>query len=159
MSKDPALAYRESAVRGASPVGLIVILYEEILRSIRKAQRALASNRIEDRSKALSHAIQVVGHLQTVIDFEKGGALAQELFTFYTLVRAKLVEMNVNPRDRAMEDLAIEFAKMKAAWQRVEQDIAIQTPGPGSVSNSSPALAASEGGLNPGPRPRPMVRA
>jgi flagellar protein FliS len=157
MTPNPARAYRESAVRGASPVGLIVILYEEILRSIRKAQRALAANKIEDRSKALSHAIQVVGHLQTVLDFEKGGALAQELFAFYTLARAKFVEINVNPRDRAMEDLAVEFGRMKTAWERVEHDIAEQTSESASTSNVRAGFPASDGS-SPDSRSLPLVR-
>ena len=48
--KDPARAYRESAVRGASPVGLIVMLYEEVLRTLRRAQRAIQQNDIEART-------------------------------------------------------------------------------------------------------------
>jgi flagellar protein FliS len=153
MNQDPARAYRESAVRGASPVGLIVVLYEEIIRSIRKAQRALALGKIEDRSNALGHAIQVVGHLQTVLDFEKGGALARELATFYTLARAKLLELNVRPQERLIEDLAAEFATMKAAWQRVEIDLA--TEDGISIPNSErQAIAASSGlGLNESSQP------
>jgi len=143
MIKDPARAYRESAVRGASPVGLIVILYEEIIRSIRRAQRALGAGKIEDRSNALTHAIEVVGHLQGVINFEKGGTLAQELVTFYSLARAKLLEANVKPQDKLLEDLAVEFAKMKEAWQRVERDLSTQGAEGGSRTEV-PALVASE---------------
>ena len=158
MTKDPARAYRESAVRGASPVGLIVILYEEIIRSIRKAQRALALDKVEDRSNALTHAIQVVGHLQTVLDFEKGGALAQELSTFYTLARNKLLELNAKPQDRLFEDIAVEFTKMKAAWQRVERDLvpeiatsSLNVDEPAAVSVSGPNAKVDS-------HPLPMAR-
>src|ERR1700722_16130055 len=142
MIKDPARAYREAAVRGASPVGLIVILYEEIIRSIRRAQRAFIQEKIEDRSNALTHALEVVGHLQTVLDFEKGETLARELSTFYTLTRAKLIELNVDPHDDKMEDLAQEFATMKAAWQRVERDLAQRNAGTISEAEE-PALVSA----------------
>lgn len=132
MIKDPARAYRESAVRGASPVGLIVILYEEIIRSIRRAQRAVTAGKIEERSNALTHALEVIGHLQGVIKFDQGGTLAQELVTFYTLTRAKLLEANVKPQDKLLEDLAGEFAKMKEAWQRVDSDLSAQRTESGS---------------------------
>ncbi len=123
MIKDPARAYRESAVRGASPVGLIVILYEEIIRSIRRAQRAHAAGRIEERVHSMTHALRVVGHLQGVLDFEKGGPLAHELFAFYNLARNKLVEANAQADPALMHSLATEFENMKQAWQRVDREV------------------------------------
>ncbi len=80
--KDLARFYRESAVRSASPVGLIVILYEETIRSLRKAQTALKQKNIEQRTLELTHAIKVIGHLQSVLDFERGGAVARNLWNF-----------------------------------------------------------------------------
>jgi len=50
---DPARMYSESAVRGASPLGLIVILYDELIRNIRKAQRAFEAGNVEQRSNSL----------------------------------------------------------------------------------------------------------
>jgi flagellar protein FliS len=158
MTKDPARAYREAAVRGASPVGLIVILYEEIIRSIRKAQRALAVAKIEDRSNALTHALAVVGHLQTVLDFEKGGALARELSTFYTLARTKLVELNVDPQDSKMEDLAQEFATMKTAWQSVERDLAQENAGTIPEAEEPALVSAQRVSRGAGASFRPAVR-
>jgi flagellar secretion chaperone FliS len=126
MTGDPARAYRESAVRGASPVGLIVILYEEIIRSIRRAQRAHAGGCIEERTNSMTHAIRVVGHLQGVLDFEKGGPLARELFAFYGLARTKLLEASAYADAELMHSLATEFENMKQAWQRVEHEMAPQ---------------------------------
>ncbi len=126
MTGDPARAYRESAVRGASPVGLIVILYEEIIRSIRRAQRAHAAGRLEERTHSLTHAIRVVGHLQGVLDFDQGGPLAHELFDFYGLVRNKLLEASAQADPELMHSLATEFENMKQAWQRVERETAPQ---------------------------------
>jgi flagellar protein FliS len=159
MSQDPARAYREAAVRGASPVGLIVILYEEIIRSIRKAQRALAVGKIEERSNALTHALEVVGHLQTVLDFEKGGALARELSTFYTLARAKLVELNVDPQDGKLDDLAQEFAVMKTAWQRVEHELTQKNAATTADIEKTAVVSKPRATPTASAAVRPMVRA
>jgi flagellar protein FliS len=116
--------YRESAVRGASPLGLIVILYEEIVRSIRKALRAFESGDIEGRGKALTHAVEVIGYLQSILDFEKGGQVARDLSHFYNLMRVKLLEIHIRPTPDGLELLAREFAKVGAAWQQAERMIA-----------------------------------
>jgi flagellar secretion chaperone FliS len=119
--KDPAKMYRESAVRGASPLGLIVILYEEIVRSIRKAIRAFESGDIEARGRSLTHAVEVIGYLQSILDFEKGGNVARNLSSFYNLMRGKLLEIHISPTHDGLEMLAREFANVGEAWQQAER--------------------------------------
>lgn len=121
--RDAAKMYRESAVRGASPLGLIVILYEEIVRSIRKAIRAFESGDIEARGKALTHAVEVIGYLQSILDFEKGGDVARNLSSFYNLMRGKLLEIHISPTHDGLDLLAREFAKIGAAWQQAERSL------------------------------------
>lgn len=149
--RDAARMYRESAVRGASPLGLIVILYEEIVRSIRKAMRAFESGDIEARGKALTHAVEVIGYLQSILNFDKGGQVARELSQFYNLMRVKLLEIHIKPTRDGLELLAHEFAKVAAAWQQAERLIAqpevSQNPSPVTIdmpaANVGKAVEAS----------------
>ena len=127
--RDPARIYRESAVRGASPMGLIVILYDEIVRSVREAQRAFERGDIEARTKAMTHAVEVIGYLQSILDFEKGGDVARNLSNFYNVMRAKLLDIHISPTQEGLEMLAREFAKVAAAWQQAEQSAAQQNAG------------------------------
>ena len=116
--------YRESAVRGASPIGLIVILYEEIVRSIRKAKRAFDAGDIEARGRALTHAIEVIGYLQSILNFERGGDVARNLSDFYNFMRGKLFETHIKPTHEDLETMANEFAKLAVAWQQAERSLA-----------------------------------
>src|SRR5271155_5270760 len=120
---DAARAYRESAVRGASPVGLIVILYEEIIHSMRKAQRALQSGNIEERTHALNHALAVVGHLQGILNFEKGGQVARDLSTFYDSARTKILEANVKNDSAAIEWIVTQCSVIKQAWALADLEL------------------------------------
>jgi flagellar secretion chaperone FliS len=148
---DPARAYRESAVRGASPVGLIVILYEEIIRSMRKAQRALISADIEERTRSLNHALAVVGHLQGVLDFEKGGQVARDLSAFYGLMRSSILDANARADTQTMESVVAEFSKVKQAWQIVDREISGQpAEPPHELAELVPALASAAGRNTPG---------
>lgn len=153
---DPARAYRESAVRGASPVGLIVILYEEIIHSMRKAQRDLQRGRIEERTRSLNHAIAVVGHLQGILNFEKGGRVARDLALFYDLMRGKILDANVRTDSGTMEWIVTECSKIKQAWEQVDR----QLSGNEAAADSGeelPVLAAS--GLQKNPQPQRSARA
>lgn len=121
--KDPARAYRESAVRGASPVGLIVMLYEEVLRTLRRAQRAIQQNDIEARTLALSHVLDIVGHLQSTLDFGQGGEVANNLSRFYNVVRAKIFEANLQSSSEILELLSKEFSLFINTWQQVDRAV------------------------------------
>lgn len=121
--KDVTRAYRESEVRGATPVGLIVILYEEVVRSIRRAQRSLQQNNIEQKTLALTHALEVIGHLHATLDFEHGGDVAKNLSRFYTFSRAKILEANVQSNYQTLEMLANEFASFAQTWRQVDRAV------------------------------------
>jgi flagellar protein FliS len=132
--RDPVRSYRESAVRGASPIGLIVILYGEIVRSIRRAQRSLASGSIEQRSNALTHVAEVIGYLQSILDFERGGAVARELSQFYGLMRAQVFEVNTSPTHEGLESLANQFEKVAGAWEQADRAATQQAESPANVA-------------------------
>jgi flagellar protein FliS len=131
---NPALYYRESAVRSASPVGLVAILYEEVIRSLRKAQRALRQGDIEQRTMELSHAIRVVGYLQSVLNFEQGGTVARNLSDFYNAARTAMLQANSDGGDSILESLAGDFANLTGAWRQVDQELGYssytESPGP-----------------------------
>jgi flagellar secretion chaperone FliS len=140
--KDAARAYRESAVRGASPVGLIVILYEEVIHAMRQAQRALLSGNIEERTHSLGHAIAVVGHLQVILNFEKGGQIARDLSAFYDLLQNKILDANVNADHLQMEWVAAECSKIKQVWQEVDRQVS-GNQGEAETAEFVPELATS----------------
>ena len=76
---DPRNAYRESAARGASAVGHVVLLYGQIVDDLRNAIQAIEACNIEERTNAINHAMVVVSHLQNSLNFEVGGAVATSL--------------------------------------------------------------------------------
>lgn len=141
--RDPARAYRELAVGGASPVGLIVILYEEVIRCLRRALDAVQRNQIERRTRELSHAIVVIGHLQSVLDFEKGGQVARSLSDFYNSSRVKILECSGPNAVQILEALAAEFSGVAEGWQQVDRELSKQ-------EDPEPVMA--------GPVPPPVLR-
>ena len=137
---DAARNYREEGVRGASAVGLIVILYQEVHRSILKAQQALQQGQIERRTLELSHAVAVIGHLQGTLDFQKGGDVARKLSRFYDVARAKILEANILSNKEILDWLSREFSEHIEAWQTVDREVSAQ-----EVEAESQAQAAARG--------------
>jgi flagellar protein FliS len=130
--------YRENEVRGASAVRLVVLLYEQIVEDLRQAARAFEQNNIELRTRRINHAILVIGHLQSPLNFDNGGKVAKDLELFYNTLRQNLVQVQFYPSKNGIAQLITDLIAVREAWVEVGRSEApsISTE---SDSVSSPA--------------------
>jgi flagellar protein FliS len=96
-------------VESASPVGLVVMLYDGALRSAAEARAAIERRDVAGRTKAISRMIGIVGELRGTLDMEQGGEVAASLDRLYTFVSERLIEASftqaVGPLDEAVKVL------------------------------------------------------
>ena len=149
--KDTAKLYREAAVRGASPVGLVIILYEEALRALRRAEAAMGRGEVEERSLAISHALQVIGYLQSVLDFERGGRVALQLSSFYDYSKRRMLEANVENSAEILGRLIKDLTDSAEAWREVERALA----GTSQATEPAPGVRAAR---RPQDQPEEAIR-
>ena len=119
-SIDTAFQYQQTIAGGASPVGQVVALYDRILRDFRQAALALEAGQVEKRVSALNHAQTIIGELQGVLDFERGGEAAKRLDGFYSVARALLMKAGVENSGETLQELMSMFARLRSAWAQVE---------------------------------------
>jgi flagellar secretion chaperone FliS len=114
-------SYREASVRGANPVQLVVRLYEQMIEDMRQVAIAIEQNDIMLRTKRIRHAILVIGHLQSSLDFSKGGKVAQDLNRFYDVLRQNLVQVQFHPSKRGVSQAITDLLAVREAWIEVER--------------------------------------
>jgi len=114
-------SYREATVRGASPVELVVRLYEQIIEDLRQAAIAIEQNAIERRTKCIDHAIVVIGHLQSSLDFANGGKVGKDLDHFYNVLRQDLVQVQFCPSKHGITQQITDLLAVREAWIVVER--------------------------------------
>ena len=110
---NPRTAYREADVRGASAVRLVVLLYEQIIQDLIHAAQAFEQNEIELRTKYINHAILVIGHLQSPLDFANGGKVAEDLDRFYNVLRQNLVQVQFYPSKAGLGQLITDLLAVR----------------------------------------------
>jgi flagellar protein FliS len=121
---DPISSYQQASACGATPVGQIVALYDTILRDFSRALAAQQARAIETRVLELNHALLVIGHMQSILDHERGGQPAKHLDRFYDITRGMILDANVRPTPEAFEKLIDLYAGLRKAWQQAEQELA-----------------------------------
>jgi len=134
-------SYREATVRGANPIELVVRLYEQMIEDLRQVAVAIEQNDIMLRTRRIKHAILIVGHLQSSLDFARGGKVAKDLDNFYNAVRQSLVWVQFHPSKRGVTQLITDLLAVREAWivvDRAERPSATTAAGMVASAAASP---------------------
>jgi flagellar biosynthetic protein FliS len=122
MTSLPASKYQQASAHGASSIGLIVSLYDTVLRDFVRAQAALESGDVEARVFELNHALIVVAHLQSILNHDQGGEAAQRFKSFYVVTRAMILEASIQPSRTAIEKLIEVYGNVRQAWSEIDHN-------------------------------------
>jgi len=117
------LAYRENAVRSATPIELVVILFDAAIDDMRRAVSAIKSSDIEQRAIAIRHAMLILQQLQGTLDFEQGGPVARQFEQFYNLVRAKVLESQLRNSPELMQQQIRFMSEVRDCWVEAENQL------------------------------------
>jgi flagellar protein FliS len=125
-SKNIAREYRELAVKSATPVGLVILLYDIAIEALAAASRAIDAKDIEGRTHELNHVMAVIRELQMSLNFEAGGEVAKRLTDLYDVARGKVLEANIKSSKEIVERLSEVLASVREAWKVAERETAGQ---------------------------------
>jgi flagellar protein FliS len=141
--------YQRQRARGASPVGLVVLLYDAAIESLRRAALAAEKGSVEQRVAASNHVVLVLNELSRSLDHKRGGEIAHNLDRFYAVARARLTEANVRSDPGIFEELTGMFCSLREAWQQVEIETSVPPNGPDPAGGTPhPAWETSSSSWN-----------
>jgi flagellar protein FliS len=133
-----ARQYRELAIKAATPVGLIIVLYDMAIESLAHATREFEAGNVEARTDNLNHALAVIAELERSLNLEAGGDVAKQLSNLYNVARCKILEANIKASKHIIEDLSGVLSSVREAWLVVDQKTAGQ-PGM-NLSQEAPRM-------------------
>ncbi|MTD32866.1 flagellar export chaperone FliS [Paludibacterium denitrificans] len=111
----------KAAVYGASPVGLVVMLYEGAIKAIIQAGIALQSQNFHEKARLTSKAIDIIDGLRESLDLEQGSEAAVNLNDLYLYMKSRLVVANLkNDLDIFLEVRGL-LETLLPAWQQVDR--------------------------------------
>ena len=105
-------------VEGASPHGLVAILFEELMKAL---GTMAAAERAGDRARSLSvqaRALSMLHGLETGLDFERGGEIAPNLAKIYREAR-RLLGTHGDARGKAIEEARAMIGTIAEAWTAI----------------------------------------
>jgi flagellar secretion chaperone FliS len=115
---DPVQAYRETQIKTANQIKLIVMLYDGAIRHLNLALEDLAGGH-EHYDRVNNHIVaaqDIVSELMASLDFERGGEIARGLFSIYSYANRRLLDGNVRKDGAPLEEVKRLLAELRDAW-------------------------------------------
>jgi flagellar secretion chaperone FliS len=109
-----------SRIEAASPHELVVILYEELLRSLDVTRSALAQGKADALRSGRQRSISILIALEASLDFERGGALASVLAGIYRSIRKELNSLGASSETGRLEAVRSGIEELLNAWLRID---------------------------------------
>jgi flagellar secretion chaperone FliS len=143
---NPRLSYQQATAQGASPLRLVILLYDQAIADLQSALSALACGDIESRTRHINHAILVIGHLEASLDKDKGGPVAMNLERFYRQLRSGLLAAQIRQSAAALQQQLIDLLEVRQAWEQVDR----QNAAPVAARSASAPQASSKAEVSSG---------
>ena len=106
---------KKIAARKRSSVRLAIVLYDQLVEDISRADDALAHFRTKQCAKDIGHGLAVIGYLQAIL---RHGTydVTRNSDGIYTTLREKLIEAQVRSSRPILAQLKPQVMELREAW-------------------------------------------
>ena len=120
--------YQEHSLDGASPVDLVVALYDGITRFLYTAIAAVERGDVRGRRIAVKRALAILIHLQARLRMDIGGRPALVLSEFYASMFALILQASVGASVERFDEVIGCVRTIRDAWKEVAAETAPAAP-------------------------------
>jgi len=126
----PLASYRATQIKTASQTTLIVMLYDEAIKHVKSAEAKIGGSpgSVEETSRHIVRAQDIVTELMAALDFDQGGDIAKSLFSLYLFVHRQLLSANVKKEAAPLTDVRQILEELRSAWVQLATRSDVQAP-------------------------------
>lgn len=111
--------YHQHTLEGASPVELVVALYDGIVRFLYAAIAGVEAGDAHARRIAVKRALDILIHLQARLRMDIGGRPAEVLSEFYASIFALILQASQASSAERFEEVIVYVRNVRDAWRQV----------------------------------------
>ncbi|MFQ5356032.1 MAG: flagellar export chaperone FliS [Mariprofundaceae bacterium] len=111
--------YRGVQVEGASPLGLVLLTYDALIKSLALAKMAADTNDMAAEAHHLSRALEALMELATSLNMEAGGKIATSLASLYAYMSRRILEGQGADISAAIDEVLSLASSLRDSWQEL----------------------------------------
>ena len=124
-------ANREAVVESDDPQALIMLLLDELLRAMRGYVSGVSNNDSKEMRKndQFTRSLTMLYGLQSCLNFDEGGEIAENLFRLYEYARVQLLHTSQTGETDGTQVAISSISEIREAWSVMEPGAKIQNVG------------------------------
>ena len=103
----------------ASPHRLIEMLYDELLSALRQAGIAVERGDLPLKSSRISRALSILHGLESSLEFNRGGPVAESLSSAYAYLRQETIAAGRDNDTRRLAAATEAASRLADAWRQI----------------------------------------
>lgn len=112
-------SYGKIANTEVDPLQQLVMLYDGAIKFLRLAADDIERKDMVAKANHVNRALDIINYLQSILDFERGGEVAQALDRLYTMVSMKVLRASANLDASALVGAAYLLSPVRDSWHQV----------------------------------------
>lgn len=108
--------YRSAQTETATPVQIVVQLYDGAVKFMRQAAQHIEEKRPADKGRALNRAHAIVSELQATLDDSQAPELCKQLEQLYDFVLYRIMECNIQNDPKLLQAAIDVMLQLRSAW-------------------------------------------
>lgn len=112
--------YKKNAVNSASPLRLVIMLYDGAIKFINLGRTALVNKDLYNQNLYLQKAQRIITELTSSLDMERGGEVSTNLFALYTYTYNQLVTGNLQDDTVSLDAAEAVLRDLRDGWIQME---------------------------------------
>ena len=117
-------AYREAAVLTASPVQLVVMLYDGVERFLRRAEVVMAEGDVAQAHDRMQRAEAIIDELLRTLD-KSAGQLAERLEAIYIFCKRLMMEARLERDATKLTKIRALMGELRESWSALADGSAV----------------------------------
>lgn len=110
----------QTMVAGASPHGLVALLFDGFVAALNRAKGALRSGDTAGKCQGIGHAVRIIDEgLRSALNLDSGGKLAADLADLYAYVCMRLTQSNLHSDEAGIDECLTLMAPLREAWHAI----------------------------------------
>jgi flagellar protein FliS len=111
--------YQENSITTQTQGRIVVMLYEGAIKFLKQAVVCMQAGDHETKSQYLTKAEDIINELNTVLDMESGGEIANNLRALYMFMIRSLHEANIKKDAAKIDDIIKLLEDLNQSWRAI----------------------------------------
>lgn len=121
MYSNAARAYFSTKVNTTSQEELVVMLFEAAIKFLEQAKIKIEEKDYQEKGNSISKALDIIAELDSSLNSEKGGEVAQNLHTLYLFCQSRLLMANLKMDVKIIDEVIGMLKQVGSAFAEIIQ--------------------------------------